>query len=341
MTEPSAARPRPTMVDVARQAGVSHQTVSRYLRSGGAGLKEATRVRVQAAITELGYRPNLVARSMRTRRTGRLAILLPGVNFPSPNRVIAGAVESAHAEGYVVEVLSLEGGPAARAERMAELRDSGQVEGILALAPVAADSGSRTGGGPAVVVSADYDDRMRGLGEIADGSAVRELVEGLAGAGHRRFLHVSGPREFASARGRRRSYLRAVEEFGLQSHGVAEGDWSAASGTEAVRSLAPDSGVTAVVAANDVVAAGVVRGAAERGWRVPADLSVTGWDNDPVGACMPPSLTTVDVDLEALGARAMRRLVCAVRGTAPPPADGPFHRVLWRESTGPVPSRSD
>ncbi len=322
------------MVDVAREAGVSHQTVSRYLRSGGAGLKEATRVRVESAIAELGYRPNLVARSMRTRRTGRLAILLPEVSFPSPNRVIAGAAAAAREEGFVVEVLSLEGGTAARAERLTELRDSGQVEGILALAPVAAGSGRRHGEGPAVVVSADYDDQMRGLGEIADGSAVRALVAGLARAGHRRFLHVAGPPEFASARGCRRSYLEAVEEFGLESYGVVEGDWSAASGTRAVRALPVDSGVTAVIAANDVVAAGVVRGAMERGWSVPGDLSVTGWDNDPVGACMPPSLTTVDVDLEEVGARAMRRLVCAVRDTPPPREGESLQRVLWRESTG-------
>ncbi|MEE2048648.1 substrate-binding domain-containing protein, partial [Nocardiopsis tropica] len=127
--------------------------------------------------------------------------------------------------------------------------------------------------------------------------------------------------------------------LGLESHGVVDGDWSAESGRDAVRSLAEDSGVTAVIAANDVVAAGVVRGALERGWGVPDDLSVTGWDNNPVGAYLSPALTTVDVDRERLGRDAMERLVASVRGTEPALSDGPLNRIVWRESTGPAPLR--
>src|SRR6187401_1159917 len=118
-------------MDVARLAGVSHQTVSRYLRFQG-GLKPATVERVDAAIRELNYRPNLVARSMRTRRSGRVAILIPTVAF-NPARMLAGATAAAHAAGYAVDVLSLEGGAEARTERILELADSGQVEGILSL----------------------------------------------------------------------------------------------------------------------------------------------------------------------------------------------------------------
>ncbi|MEV6820365.1 LacI family DNA-binding transcriptional regulator [Nocardiopsis dassonvillei] len=338
MAEPEPPRRRPTIMEVARLAGVSHQTVSRYLRFEG-GLKEATRERVDAAIRELNYRPNLVARSMRTRRTGRLAILLPGVPGASPSRLLAGAIATAHAEGFVVEAVSVDGGVGARTERMLELAGSGQVEGVLSLAPVAPDSLRGAGEGASVVVSADYDDEMRGLGEIADGSVVADLVEGLAKTGHRRFLHVSGPLQYASARGRRRTYLEAVERLGLESHGVFDGDWTAESGAEAVRSLPEDSGVSAVIAGNDVVAAGAVRAAMERGWSVPGDLSVTGWDNNPVGAYLSPSLTTVDVDLERLGVNAMRRLVAAVRGTVAEVGREPLNTILWRESTGPGPWR--
>ncbi|WP_017623838.1 LacI family DNA-binding transcriptional regulator [Nocardiopsis chromatogenes] len=325
------------MKEVARAAGVSHQTVSRYLRFEGEGLKEATRARVDAAIRELGYRPNLIARSMRTRRTGRLAILLPSVAASSPVRTLVGAIAAARAAGYAAEVLSVEGGAGERAERLADLAGSGQVEGVLSLAPAALGDGAPPEGEAAVIVSAGYDDRMRGIGELADGSPVADLVAGLAAQGHRRFLHVAGDREFASARGRRRAYLETVERLGLESHGVADGDWSAESGRAAVWDLPEDSGVTAVIAGNDAVAAGAVRGALERGWSVPGDISVTGWDDDPVAAYLSPALTTVAVDLERLGAQAMERLIAAVRGTGAEAPDEPLNRIIWRESTGPAP----
>lgn len=327
-------------MEVARLAGVSHQTVSRYLRFNG-GLKESTRARVDAAVRELGYRPNLIARSMRTRRSGRLAVVLPGLGSAGPDRVLAGAIAAAHAEGYAVEVLSVDGGSGPRTERVLELADAGQVEGVLSLAPLAGEDGpgegAGSGPGAPVVVSAGYDDQMRGIGALADGSVAADLVEGLAARGHRRFLHVAGPERFASARGRRETYLRTIERLGLESHGVVDGDWSAESGRDAVRSLPADSGVTAVVAGNDAVAAGVVRGAIERGWSVPGDLSVTGWDNNPVGAYLSPSLTTVDVDRERLGREAMALLIATLRGAEPQASDAPLNRIIWRESTGPGP----
>lgn len=338
MATPDTPRRRPTLKEVARVAGVSHQTVSRYLRFNG-GLKESTRERVDAAIRELDYRPNLIARSMRTRRTGRLAILLPSVSSFSPDRMLAGAIATGHAAGFVVEVLSVDGGPEVRTERTVELAESGQVEGILALAPLASDGDRPAVGGAPVVVSADFDDDMRGIGGLADGSVVADLVEGLARAGHRRFLHVSGSLRFASARERKRTYLETIERLGLESHGVVDGDWSPESGREAVRALPADSGVTAVIAGNDVVAAGAVRGALDRGWTVPGDLSVTGWDNNRVGAYLSPALTTVDVDRERLGAAAMERLVATVRGTEPEISEEPLNRIIWRESTGPAPRR--
>ena len=99
---------RATMIEVARRAQVSHQTVSRYF-SANAGLKPATRARIDAAVKELNYRPNLVARSMRTRQTRRLAVVVPALTY-SPARMLAGASAAAHAAGFAVDVLSLEGG---------------------------------------------------------------------------------------------------------------------------------------------------------------------------------------------------------------------------------------
>lgn len=290
---------------------------------------------MEDAIAELGYRPNLVARSMRTKRSGRLAVLIPPQSSYSPSRMLAGAVETAHSAGYAVEVLSLEGGAQARTERMLELADSGQVEGILSLAPLVPSSGQAVVGRAAVVVSGDYDDEMRGIGELADGSPVAEMMEHLASMGHRRFLHVAGSQQFASARARKQVYLQTIESLGLHSVGVVDGDWSAESGITAIEELPADCGVTAVIGANDLVAAGVIRGALNRGWQVGKDLSVTGWDNNPLGGYLQPTLTTVDVNHAELGRRAMRRLIAAVGGTVPDAADAhsPLNTVLWREST--------
>ena len=326
---------RVTIMDVARAAGVSHQTVSRYLRADP-GMREEIRRRIGTAVEELGYHPNLVARSMRTRRSGRLGIVLPPGDTPSMISLLGGATATAHEAGYAVEVVLVDGTPQARAGRLAELAGSGQFEGVLALTPL--PHFAPAPGAAPVIVSADYDERRRSIGVLADGSLVGTMIERLARLGHRRFLHVAGPAGHPSAQGRRQAYLAAIERSGLHSHGVVDGDWSGESGMRAGAALPDGCGVTAVIAASDIVAAGVIRGAWDRGWRVPADLSVTGWDDNPLGRFLPPTLTTVATDHDRRGRRAMAELVCTVRGEPAPPDDStPLSRVLWRESTGPAP----
>jgi DNA-binding LacI/PurR family transcriptional regulator len=317
---------------------VSHQTVSRYLRADTT-INEDMQRRIGQAIAQLDYRPNLVARAMRDRRTGRLALLIPSGRAVSSLEVLAGATAAAHEAGYVVEVVTLGGPVVSRAGRALELADSGLFEGILALTPLPRPAeGSMRGAAP-IVVSADYDDRMRGIGELADASTVAEIVERLAARGHRRFLHLAGDYAHTSARCRRQVYLESIERLGLESHGVADCEWLADKARRAVLDLPADSGVTAVVCANDLLAAGAIRGAVERGWRVPEQLSVTGWDDNPLGAVMVPSLTTVTVDHERLGRRAIRRLLAVLQGEPEPEEHDLITSVVWRESTGDAPAQ--
>lgn len=331
MIQRTASPRRPTMKEVAQLAGVSQQTVSRYLRSRN-GLKSSTLERIDAAVGELNYRPNLVARSMAARRTDRLAVLMPTVAF-NPARILNGATAAAAEAGFTLEVISVAGGAESRTELMIATAASGQVDGVLVLAPVLPSFEDRLPQGAAIVVSADFDDGMRGIGELTDASAVVAMMGRLAELGHRRFLHVAGNLQFASARARKATYLETVERLGLESAGVFDGDWSGESGRAAVLSLADEGMPTAVIAANDVVAAGVVRGARERGLDVPRDLCVTGWDDNEIGRYMTPSLTTVEVDLEGLGRNAMVRLVKAVSDRDLEPSTLPLNRVIWREST--------
>lgn len=327
---------RATMLDVARLAEVSHQTVSRYFRARD-GLKPATRDKVAAAVTELKYRPNPVAQSMRTRQTGRLAIVLPTLSS-NPVRLLAGASAAARESGYAIDVMSYEGSAEGFAERVVYLADSRQVDGILCFGPLSRDFRLNVRESTALVLASGFDDEMRGMGEIADASAVGELIRGLKERGHQRFLHVSGALEHPAARARHDAYLRGVQEFNVQSVGVVEAEWTAEAGERAMLDLSLDEAPTAVLAGNDLAAAGVIRGAMQRGLRTPEDISVTGWDNLMLGRYLFPSLTTVDVDLYHVGSRAMARLVAAARGEDfTQPEAGPLTRVIWRESVAEAP----
>ncbi len=326
------ASKRATIYEVAALAGVSHQTVSRYLRHTG-GLRSETVSRVEKAIEELHYRPNLIARSMRTHRTGRIAIVLPAATISLPLRVMSAAAAAAHAAGYALDLLGLEGSGEERSARAMEMIDSAQFEGILALASLGSVCTSSFDV-PAVVIS-DYDDDLRGLGALADGAACGEVVRTLANMGHTQLLHLAGPQNFASARNRRSAFVATVAKLGL-SGTVLDGGWRGESGYEAIMSLPSDTPITAVVAANDYIATGAIQAALRRGWKVPEDLSVFGWDDKELCRFITPSLSTVAVDRERQGREAMERLIALIREVEPPAPDPTtLHTVIVRESVGP------
>lgn len=323
----------PTSRDVARAAGVSQTTVS-YALTGRGNISAATRARVLEVAESIGYRPNLAARSMRTRRSGRVAVIM-GSAVDTHMRLLAGAIDVAGEAGFVAETLHADGSPQDRIDRIRELASGGQYEGILTIAPLAA--GAIASDSSCVVVSAaTFDDELRSVGALADATQVATLIETLAAAGHRRFLHVAGAEQYASARARRSTYVETIERLGLESLGVVGGSWSPEAGRTALLALPDDAGPVAVIAANDHVAIGVMRGAAERGWAVPGDLVVTGWDNNGFGAYTSPSLTSVDVDFREAGRRAMRTLLMAMGRPQSPQETGSLHRIVWRESTGRV-----
>ncbi|WP_410792277.1 LacI family DNA-binding transcriptional regulator [Kribbella sp. C-35] len=146
---------RPTMYDVAALAGVSHQTVSRYLRADPT-VGPDTSVRIKAAVDELGYRPNLMARAMRTRSTGAVAIILPG--WTGPERTVAAACEEAQRLGYQVEiVIGVDEDPAALSRLADEILSRGQVDGVLSVTPLTVKPGG------VVVQTAEFDHRLHAV----------------------------------------------------------------------------------------------------------------------------------------------------------------------------------
>lgn len=327
---------RTTSRDVATRAGVSQSTVSHVL-TGRPGISEATRERVLAAMAELRYRPNLAARSMRTRKSGRLAVVLP-LTTPGVASILSGAAEAAREAGYVLELQGLTGSAKERTHRLLDMIDTGEFEGILSFTDLPGNLDEEDEH-TTVLVLPEYDEDLHVSGAMVDAGVVTEIVEQLATQGHRRFLHLAGPEEYASARARRAVYEKAIADHGLESLGVVTGPWSGRSGERAIRELPPGAPPLAVIAANDVIAAGAIRGALARGWTVPGDLSVTGWDDLPLAGVMVPALTTVSIDRRALGAYAVRRLLAAMRGDEEPPGPGSLTRVIWRESAGAPPPK--
>jgi DNA-binding LacI/PurR family transcriptional regulator len=327
------AAPPPTSRDVARLAGVSQATVS-YVLTGKGSISPATRERVLEAAESIGYRPNLAARSMRTRRSGRLAVITGVSAADHQMRMIVGASQVANDAGYVMETSSVDGTVEDRTERVVDLAAGGQYEGILTLVPVLPEALSDADGRAPVMAATAFDEQMHSAGELADASLLEVFVRALVEAGHRRFVHIGGPEEYSSARARRATYLACVERLGVESLGVLGGEWAAEPARQAVLALPDDARPVAVIAANDLLAVGALRGAAERGWSVPDDLVVTGWDNTAFGAYTMPSLTTVDLDFQEAGRHAMQLLVAALRGEEPPARGHALQRIIWRESTG-------
>jgi DNA-binding LacI/PurR family transcriptional regulator len=333
----SPEKKRATIWEVAQRAGVSHQTVSRYLKNNG-GMRPATREKIDRAVAELNYRPNLIARSMRTQKSNRITIVLPELTNFVPIPMLRGASAAAHEAGYMTDVVGLEGGESRRAESVLSLLETQQAEGVLSLVPVAGLADRAQDRRRPVVVLGEYDDDMHARGELANGRPADQIVRHLAGQGHRRFLHVAGSQDWASARNRRAVYVDAIDRLGLESYGVVDGDWSVRSGYDAARDLPADSGVTAVLAANDFVAMGVIRGFQDRGLRVPQDVSVFGWDNEQFTEYFLPTISTVDIDREALGRRAMGSLLGLIRGEPEAVVDvSDLFRVVPRASSGPAP----
>ncbi|MDN4478560.1 LacI family DNA-binding transcriptional regulator [Demequina sp. SYSU T00039] len=340
MSTETARRGRATIRDVAARAGVSHQTVSRFLRADPT-ISPALRERIEAAVEALDYRPNVVARAMRGRRTGRLALLLPSGEAISSLEILAGATGVVEDSGYALEALTIGGPPAARAQRVVDLLDSGLFEAVAGLTALEVEPERLVALRTPVILAPSYDSHMRSVGELADGSRIADLVSGLADLGHTTFVHLAGDLEHASAVSRREVYLETIASLGLHSYGVIECGWSPERAGDAVGALPGAAGVTAVIAANDKLAAGAIRGAARRGWTVPGDLSITGWDDNELSSVMMPSLSTVSVDHARLGRRIARDLLALVDASpaAPPDDEEPITRIVWRESTGRAPVR--
>ncbi|MCP2198107.1 LacI family DNA-binding transcriptional regulator [Lentzea flava] len=291
----------PAMTDVARLAGVSHQTVSRVLNDHP-NVREQTRLRVRAAIKELGYRPNRAARALVTGKTQLIGVVAQNSTLYGPASLLSAFEEAAGEAGFAVsvgrvKVLDRES-IAAAVERHRDQR----VAGIVVIAPnsSAADALADVPADlPLVTVDGDPD-RPTPLVTVDQGVGAYDATTHLLQAGHETVWHVSGPTDWFDAAGRVQGWRRALEMHNAEVPPVMAADWSAASGYKAGQMLARMPEVTAVFASNDHLALGVLRAMHERGRRVPHDVSVVGFDDVPEAAYFIPPLTTVRPDFAAV-----------------------------------------
>ena len=302
---------RATIYDVARQAGVSHQTVTRFL-NGFEGIRPATRERVQVAIEELDYRPNGAARWLRSRQSNRIGILAHRMELSGPGRIIAGATKAARSRGFVLDIASMDGENAASVDEALDVIMEHQIAGVFATAQTVVVHDAVADRRLDVPVAMDSSETLGVSGVNPRSFPGRLAAAHLAELGHRRVAFVAGPHVWTASGERRSSFVEAAAELGLELVWEYEGDWSAESGYRAALDLPDD--VTAVAMSNDSMAIGLIFGLAERGIRVPEDVSVIGMDDSPESRFHLPPLTTIRLDFEGEGAYLMNVLIAKIEG---------------------------
>nr|MBS1901960.1 LacI family DNA-binding transcriptional regulator [Actinomycetota bacterium] len=292
--------------DVAALAGVSRQTVSRVLNDHP-DVAPDTRARVVSAMEELGYRMNNAARALGTHRTRTIGVLASDALQYGPSRSMAAIEASARGAGYWITAAFADSGDEASVGQAIEHLRAQAVDGLIVFAPHARTLDVLDAlriGIPTVILHA----AERADFSVDQRAGARLAVATLADAGHQRIAHLAGPADWLEAEGRATGFAQELAARGLPTGPVFSGDWSPRSGHEAAAEVIA-SGATAVFAANDQMALGLIGGLRAAGVDVPEQISIVGFDDVPEAAYAWPPLTTVRQDFEELARRAVARVI--------------------------------
>jgi len=320
--------------DVARLAGVSHQTVSRVI-NGMTNVRPATRERVESAIAQLRYSPSPAARALVTRRTRTLGFVNPAVSSHGPTSIAMHFTMAAHSARYSVDTISTAPGDpgAVRAAVEALLRQRVDAIVVLVAESSVLDLVSGLDLGIPLVVAGAAEQRSPHLVSIDQFRGARSAVQHLVDLGHQHILHIAGPATAPDATERVRGWRRELATHRLEVVDPSFGDWSAASGYRIGSSLEipPDS---AIFVGNDQMAIGVLSALRERGLRVPDDVSIVGFDDIPEAGFLYPPLTTVRQDFDALGRMMLQKVLVALEEQGEMASDTPLPtELVVRRST--------
>lgn len=318
---------RPTLRDVAKRAGVNPATASRALNPALPGrISAPTEERIREAARELGYRPDPVARSLRTRRSGFVGVVVPDLTNPVIPPIVRGIEGVLWSAGIACLLADTDNDP----ERETLLVDELLARRCEGLIVATATRSSETvnelaiGDVPTVLVTRDIDTHALPLVAGDDASGVQAAVEHLADLGHGAVAGVTGPLDLSTTARRLEAFEAASERLGLDVAGrVVHGDaFTAAAGRRACAELLErDREFTAVVAGNDLIALGCLETLRAEGLRCPEDVSIVGHNDTPMVADLQPPLTTVAIPQERIGAEAARVLLEWRQGDAEPPGE--------------------
>ncbi len=304
-----------TLQDVAKQAGVSVKTVSRVVNHQGE-ISEATRKRVQAAIDELGYRPNILARSLVNQRSNTLGVVAWGIDYYGPSRTLLGVEQKSDELGYSL-FLNLMAHPVDNnSKRILDTLVARQVDGIIWAVPEVGDNRAWLNTAQIdnlpPIVFLTMPPRV-GLNTISvdNHSGGIQVTQHLIREGRRHIGLIAGPLAWWEARERYVGWQEALQQAGLTPSPrlVIEADWSAGTGAAAMQALLDrEPHLDAVFACSDQIALGALGVAHRLGRRIPQDIAIVGFDNIPESAYFWPPLTTIYQHLIDIGSLAVEHL---------------------------------
>lgn len=338
----TGSRP-PSIMEVAKQAKVSHQTVSRVI-NGFPGVRPETREHVLKAIDKLGYRRNSAARTLVTQRSGLIGVITVGSFLFGPTSTLVAIEEAARRHGYMVLLSTLREGDDVDLTKAVNDALGQGVEALVIIASreslVRRTAELRTGVPLLVVGPSPVDVRDLATLSVDQDAGARTAIDYLVGLGHRSIVLLTGPQDWTDAQLRLAAAREECERHGL-AYRVYDGDWTAASGYAAAGRLVEERGATAgglvptaLFSANDHMALGVLAGLNAAGVAVPAEVSVIGFDNIAGSDYFSPALTTIEQDFTALGHRVLLASLAMLAGDPPDLTPVPA-TLLVRDSTGP------
>lgn len=326
--------PRANIRQVAAVAGVSHMTVSRVLNEHPS-IAPATRERVLEVMRELNYRPNSAARALASRKSNRIGVVVDSVIEFGPASTLRAIEDAAHDRGYTVSTVALSADRSVTAhDALVSLMSIG-IDALCLITPRTSSIDllrEVSSGIPTLVVKAEPEEDFFTVSvdqRMGAALATQHLID----LGHREILHLAGPLDWLDARGRERAWRECLERAGLRAREPVVGDWTSDSGYAFGGSM--DPAVTAVFAANDRMALGLMHALHERGIRVPQDVSVIGFDDVTDARHFLPPLTTVRQDFRALGTLSVATLLAELEGGDVPHRTLIEPELVLRASTAP------
>jgi DNA-binding LacI/PurR family transcriptional regulator len=317
-------------VDVARRAGVSQSTVSLVLSGKSAGrISARTEAAVRKAAEELGYRPNVAARALRTGAARTVGLVVTDVAHPFFGLVLRGAQIAAWRAGYAVALVDVANDPDRELASFEALR-AGPVDGFIFFTV------EPPGGSGEHVVAIEVSPPGMPFVRLDTEHGTDLAVDHLLSLGHRRIGHLASDIDGETFRIRRAHLLTRLEQAGLEPGPHAQAPFRFEEAGRAGLELldAPDR-PTAVFCDDDILAGGVYLAARERGLRIPDDVSVVGFDDLPFARVFEPPLTTIKIDAGELGATAFELLAAMMAGEPPPPGRILPVELVVRGSTAP------